>query len=75
MSEHHVLLVTLILLNSEIINPYSYYLKKGLVYIALAAPFSCQPSFYLKYTKVNTQLLYNIYSVPLNEYTSLTVYY
>jgi hypothetical protein len=41
-------------LNREIINPCSYYIKKGLVYIVLTSPFKCQPSFYLKCTKVNT---------------------
>jgi hypothetical protein len=52
--KHYVLLVTSISLNREIINPYSYYIKKGLVYIILISPFRRQPSFYLKYTKVNT---------------------
>ena len=37
---YYILLTTLISLNSEIINPYSYGLKKGLVYIAIITPFS-----------------------------------
>jgi hypothetical protein len=54
---------------------YSYYIKKGLIYIVLISLFRHQPFFYLKCTKVNTQLLYNIYSIPLNKYIYLTVYY
>jgi hypothetical protein len=61
--------------NREIINPYSRYMKKGLVYIALISPSRYQPFSYLECTKVNTQLLYNIYFIPFNKYTCLTVYY
>jgi hypothetical protein len=35
----HILLTALISLNREIISPYSCYIKKGLVYIALISPF------------------------------------
>jgi hypothetical protein len=52
--KYYILLIASISLNREIMNPYSCYIKKGLVYIVLIAPFSYQPSFYLKYTKVNT---------------------
>jgi hypothetical protein len=62
-------------LNKEIISPCSRYIKKGLVYITLTSPFRYQPSFYLECTKANTQSLYNIYFIPLNEYTYFTVYY
>jgi hypothetical protein len=48
------LLITSISFNREIINPYSHYMKKGLVYIAFISPFRHQLSFYLEYTKVNT---------------------
>jgi hypothetical protein len=48
------LLTTSISLNGEIISSYSYCIKKGSVYIILISLFSCQPSFYLEYTKVNT---------------------
>ena len=34
------LLTTSISLNEEIISPYSYYAKKGLVYIIITEPFS-----------------------------------
>ena len=35
------LLAISISLNGEIMSPYSYYTKKGLVYIAIIAPFNC----------------------------------
>ena len=34
-SVYYILLTTSISLNSEIINPYSHYIKKGLVYITI----------------------------------------
>ena len=39
-SMYYILLATSISLNSEIISPYSYYTKKGLVYIAIITLFS-----------------------------------
>jgi hypothetical protein len=74
-SKYCTLFTTSISLDGEIINPCSRYIKKGLVYIALTSPFGCQPFFYLKCTKVNTQLSYNIRSIPLNECIYLAVYY
>jgi hypothetical protein len=71
-SKHYALLVTSISLNREIMNPYSYYTRKGLVYIILTVPFSYQSFSYLKCTKVNTQLFCNIYSILLNKYIFLT---
>ena len=68
-SVRYILLAISISLNSEIISPYSYYAKKGLVYIIIIALFSCQPSSYFKYTKANTCLLYNMRSVFTNKYT------
>ena len=59
-SVHCILLAAFISLNSKIISPYFYYMKKGLVYIAIIAFFGCQPSFYFKYTKLNIYLYYNI---------------
>ena len=64
-----VLLATSISLNSEIMSPYSYYTKKGLVYIAIIASFSRQPSFYFKCIKANTYSLYNVRLVFTNKYT------
>jgi hypothetical protein len=52
--KYYTLFTISISFNREIMSPYSYYTKKGLVYIILIIPFSCQPFFYLKYTKVNT---------------------
>ena len=52
-------------LDREIISPYSYYMKKGLVYIIITDPFSRQPSFYAKCTKLNTCVLYNMRSISL----------
>ena len=77
-SKRRALLTVLIFLDGEIINPYSYDVKKGLVYIIIIILLSCQPSFYLKYTKANTYLLYNIRFIPLNKYIFLyhyTLYY
>ena len=68
-SVHYILLAASISLNSEIISPYSYYAKKGLVYIIITAPFSYQPSSYFKYTKANIYSLYNVRSVSTNKYT------
>ena len=39
-SKRCTLLAISISLNGEIISPYSYYMKKGLVYIAIIDPFS-----------------------------------
>ena len=65
---HYVLLTTSISLNSEIISPYSYYVKKGLVCVIIITPFSCQPFSYSKCIKANTCSLYNIYLVFTNKY-------
>ena len=64
----YILLATSISLNSEIMSPYSCYIKKGLVCVAIIALFSCQPSFYSKYTKVNTCSLCNMCLVSTNKY-------
>ena len=70
--KYHTLFTSSIALDSEIISPYSYYMKKGLVYIAIADLFSRQFSSCFKYTKLNTCVLYNVHSVPLNKCISLT---
>ena len=70
-SAYYTLLATSISLNSKIIDPYSYYAKKGLVYIIIIALFSCQPSFYLKCIKANIYALYNIHLVSINKYIFL----
>ena len=67
-SIYYILLAISISLNGEIMSPYSYYAKNGLVYITIIALSSCQPSSYSKYTKVNTYSLCNIRLVSTNEY-------
>ena len=67
-SVYYILLAASIFLNSEIMSPYSYYIKKGLVYIAIITPFSRQPSFYSKCIKANTYSLYDVYLVFTNKY-------
>ena len=62
------LLIISISLDGEIMSLYSHYTKKGLVYIAIIKPFSCQPSSYIKYTKLNTYILCNMRLMPLNKY-------
>ena len=47
---------------------YFYYILKGLVYIIIIVLFSCQPSSYIKYTKLNIYLSYNIRLVSNAEY-------
>ena len=39
---------------------YSCYVKEGLVYIAILAPSSYQPSSYSKYIKLNVRLSYDV---------------
>ena len=45
MFKRRTLLTTSISLNGGIISLYSYYIKKGLVYIIITDPFSRQPFF------------------------------
>ena len=67
-STRRVLLAALISLNVEIISPCSCCAKKGLVYIAIAAPSGRQPSFYLECTKANTCSSCDVHSVSDNKY-------
>ena len=52
--------ITVILLFGEIMPSYSHYTEKKLVYIIITAPFSRQPSSYIKCTKLNMRLFCNI---------------
>ena len=70
-SKRRVLLIISISFNAKIISPYSCYIKKGLVYIIIISPFSCQSSFYFKCTKANTYLLCDMRLVPFNKYRFL----
>ena len=73
-SIYYTLLAASISLNSEIMSPYSYYAKKGLVYIIIINPFSHQHSFCLKCTKANIYSLYDIHLISLNEYIFLAYF-
>ena len=66
--KRYILLAIFISFNREIISPYTRYIKKGLVYIIIISPISCQPSSYSKCIKANTYLLYNMRLVPFNKY-------
>jgi hypothetical protein len=54
---------------------YSRYTEKKLVYIAIAAPSSRQPSSYTECTRVNMRSSYNIQSVSNAKYTRLIILY
>ena len=64
-----VLLAASISLDSEIMSPCSYYVKKGLVCVVITALFSYQPSFYSECIKANTCSLCDVRLVFTNEYT------
>ena len=66
--KYYTLLVTTILLLSEIIFPCSYCAEKGLVFIIIITLFSHQPSFYSECTKLNIHLSCNIRLVSNNKY-------
>ena len=59
-SERRAYVIAVILLLSKIISTYSHCVLKGLVYIAIIAPLSRQPSSYTKYTKLNIYLSCNV---------------
>ena len=64
-------IVALILLLSIIMPTCSYYIKKGLVYIIIIAPFSGQPFSYFKCIKLNMYFSCNIKSVFNTKYIFL----
>jgi hypothetical protein len=68
-------LVTTILSLGVIIPSYSCYIEKKLVYIAIAAPSSRQPSSYAKCTRANMQLSYNVRSVSNAKCARLVILY
>ena len=69
-SVYCALLAVSISLDGEIMSPYSYYAKKGLVCIIIIIPFSCQPSSYSKCIKANIYFLCDVRLVSINKYTS-----
>ena len=70
-SKRRAYTVAVILLLSEIIPSCSRCEEKKLVYIIIVAPFGRQPFFYVKCTKLNICLSYNIKSVSNAEYLYL----
>ena len=62
-SKHYAYIVAVILLFNKIMPTCSYYILKGLVYIAIIAPLGCQSSFYTKCTKLNMCLSCDVRSV------------
>jgi hypothetical protein len=72
--KHYTYIIVLILLFSKIIPTYLYYMEKRLVYIIIIAPFSRQPFFYFKYTKLNMYSLYNIRLVSIDKYIYLIIH-
>ena len=67
-SKRYAYIVLVILLLGEIMPIYSYYAEKKLVYIAIIALFSCQPSFCIKCIKLNMRLSCNIKLVSNTKY-------
>ena len=62
-SERRAYTLAVILSLGEIMPSYSHCKEKKLVYIIIIVPFSYQPSFYSKCTKLNMYLFYSIRSV------------
>ena len=73
-SKRHTYIVAIILLLGKIMPSYSHCEEKKLVYITIIAPFSRQPSFYIKYTKLNIYLSYNIKLVFNTKYIFIFLY-
>ena len=67
--KRYTYIVATIFLLGEIMPIYSCYTKKKLVCIAITAPSSYQPSFCIKYTKLNIHLSCNIRSVSNAKYS------
>ena len=70
-SKRRARVVAVILLLGEIMPTYSRYILKGLVYITIIFPFSCQPFSYTKYTKLNIRSSYDVRSVFNTKYICL----
>ena len=61
-------LVSTIILLGKIMPSYSRYIKRRLLYVAIIALFSCQPSSCAKCTQVNIRVSCNIHLVSNAEY-------
>ena len=67
-STYYFKLVAIILSFNKIILSCSCCVEKGLVYIIIIALSNCQPSLYIKCTKLNIYLSCNIYSISNTKY-------
>ena len=67
-SKYYAYIVSVILLLGEIMPTYSRYIEKKLVYIIIIAPFSHQPSSYIKCIKLNMHSSCNIRLVSNTKY-------
>ena len=74
-SKYRARVVTIILLLSKIMPTYSRYVLKGLMYIIIIAPLSCQPFFYIKCIKLNMRLSCNIKLIFNAKYAFLIHFY
>ena len=74
-SKRRLRLVSLILSLGEIMPSCSHYMEKRLSYIIILAPFSRQPFFYAKCTKLNIRSSYNVRLVSNTKYTYLMRFY
>jgi len=57
-------MAAILLLSEIMLSPCSRYAKEGLLYIALSASSSYQPSSCSKYIKLNVRLSYNMRVIP-----------
>ena len=73
-SERRIYTVAVIFSFSEIMPSYSCYEEKKLVYIIIMALFSHQPFSYIKYTKLNIYLFYNVRLVFNAKYIFIFLY-
>ena len=67
-------LMPLILFINKVMPSYSYYIKRGLLYVMIVSPSSRQPLSYAKYTTVNMRFSYNICLVSNTKYKRLIAY-
>ena len=67
-SERYTYIIAVILSLGKIMPSYSRCEEKKLVYIVIVVPSGRQPSFYVKCTKLNMHLSYNIKSVSNAKY-------
>ena len=73
-SKHCTYTVAVILLLNEIMPSCSCYKEEKLVYIIITALSSCQPSFYIKCTKLNIYLSCNVRLVSNTKYIFISFY-